>query len=92
MIRYIFRLNDAEKLEYIQKTEIKLELEEFENVEYLELDNVEASSGSASEIDPLNLYTVKEETDSDELVYKNTIQEIAYTNDKDINRYFILLL
>lgn len=78
-------------MEYLQNTEIKLESVEYENVEYLDFDNGQKFNETVYETDPLNLYTVKEEIESDELEDQNTIMENGYKHDEVINRYFILI-
>lgn len=64
---------------------------EYENVEYLDFNTEEKLNETTYETDPLNLYTVKEETESDELDYQNIIDENGYTNNEDISRYLKII-
>lgn len=67
---------------------VEYENVEYQNVEYLDFDNVGHLNEAIYETDPLNLYTVKKETESDDPDYQNTVEENGYRND--ISRYFIL--
>lgn len=60
-------------------------------MEYLDFNTEEKLNETTYETDPLNLYTVKEETESDELDYQNIIDENGYTNNEDISRYLKII-
>lgn len=67
--------------------------EQYENVEYLEVDEsteklIAAIVGEASnyETDPLILNTIKEELESDD---QDTTEENRYKNDEAIERYIL---